>query len=101
LTEKHVNPQLHEKKSSRYAFQLFNVTVADPLQSLKDKEEPGFNDWRATIQFCRRINEVSDVLNSKDSVLKPGSKQERALEDFLTYLNLWECCADPLGLRGV
>jgi hypothetical protein len=111
LTEKHVNPQLHEKMTSRYAFQLFSGTVADALQLLKDKGEPGFNDCGPTIQFCRRINEVSDVLNSKDnySALRPGSKQERVLEDFLTYLDLWECCAEPnyfltrstaLGLRA-
>jgi hypothetical protein len=79
---------------------------------LKDKGEPGFKGCDPTIQFCRRINEVSDVLNSKDSysALRTGSKQERALEDSLAYLDVWECCAEPnyfltrstaLGLRAI
>ncbi|KAJ3655556.1 hypothetical protein Zmor_014679 [Zophobas morio] len=96
LTLKHVDPQNHEKMTTRYAFQLFSGTVADALSMLNSKNIPGFLDCQATIEFCRRINKLSDILNSSNgfSALRLQSPQYEELEDFLIYLDLWESCAD-------
>lgn len=97
LTRKHVNPENHEKMRTRYAFQLFSGTVADALTILKEKGIPGFADCEPTVQFCRRLNQISDILNSNNCFdgLKLNSKEHHALEDFLLYLELWESCTDP------
>jgi hypothetical protein len=88
LSRKHVNPKLHGKMTTRYAFQLFSGTAADALSRLKDKNVPGFEDCESTIQFCMRINRVSDILNSNSclNALRPNSEQQQGLGDFLIYL---------------
>ena len=95
LTLKHVDPHNHEKMTTRYVFQLFSSTVADALTMLNGKNVPGFLDCQATIEFCRLINKLSEILNSSNgfSVLRLHSPQYE-LEDFLIYLDLWESCAD-------
>jgi hypothetical protein len=97
LSRKHVNPKLHEKMTTRYAFQLFSGTAADALSRLKDKNLPGLEDCEPTIQFCMRINRVSDILNSNSrlNALRPNSEQQQDLEDFLIYLDLWKSCSEP------
>lgn len=97
LTPKHLNPQNHEKMTTKLAFQLFSDTVADALFVLKEKNIIGFQDAEPTIQFCRRINLLSDILNSNSylKALRPDSEQERELKNFLLYLELWESCSEP------
>ena len=88
LTRKHVHPEQHEKMTTKYAFQLFSGTVADALTALKDKQVPQFVNCQPTIQFCRRLNELSDILNSSNrfNSLRQSSQQQAALEDFLIDL---------------
>jgi hypothetical protein len=68
LSRKHVNPKLHGKMTTRYAFQLFSGTAADALSRLKDKNVPELNS------------------NSCLNALRPNSEQQQGLGDFLIYL---------------
>lgn len=65
VRRKHVDFQ-NEKMKVRLAAQVFSRSVADALNTLQyDLEDDEFEGAHATARFCRQINDIFDVLNSR------------------------------------
>lgn len=66
LTKVHI--QWEKKRMSvRIAAETLSNSVADAIEFLANKEIAAFQESEATVAFIRRINNVFDILNSKNS----------------------------------
>lgn len=62
-----VNIQWQKKKMNvRIAAETLSNSVADAIEFLRKKSEEVFQGSEATVKFIRRINNIFDILNSKD-----------------------------------
>lgn len=74
LRRRHLNWQ-SEKMKVRLAAQMFSNSVADALIWLEfDIKEPKFKGAASTATFCRTINNIFDLLNSRNRFVKDPSK---------------------------
>jgi len=72
----------------RLATQVFSNSVADALEyCYKDLKNNLFEDVEATIEFCRRINNIFDLLNSRNFLSK--SPFNKPLSDNFLNLNIF------------
>lgn len=76
----------------RLAIQIFSNSVADGLAFYLAHKCDGFSGCEQTIAFCKRCNDMFDVLNRKspNEGLTPDSADFKILEDSLKWLNEWE-----------
>ncbi|KYN50165.1 THAP domain-containing protein 9 [Cyphomyrmex costatus] len=73
LNRKHVEWWKH-KMSVKIAAQIFSISSATALQQLLTDGHPDFTGCAATVKFCRMVNDVFDVLNSR-SLYSNGFKK--------------------------
>lgn len=88
MTKKHIYYQQHEMTVS-LAAQTFSNSTAKSMKSLMDRNHPGFENASGTIEFTRRINNLFDVLNSKqqsDNIYKSPITTETSME-ILSFLD--------------
>jgi DNA transposase THAP9 len=64
LTPQHIDFE-NEKMKVRLAAQLFSEGTASGLDYLRLEKYPGFEDSQPTSQFCRYINYIFDIFNSR------------------------------------
>ncbi|CAG4936009.1 unnamed protein product [Colias eurytheme] len=65
LTVAHVNYE-NQKMKVKLATQLLSKSVTDALQTCKEKKIFGFENCDATIKFIRTINDLFDIMNSRN-----------------------------------
>lgn len=66
LTKVHIQWQ-KKKMSVRIAAETLSNSVADSIEFLRKKDVEAFQGSEATVDFIRRINNIFDILNSKDT----------------------------------
>lgn len=83
LKNNHVNYR-NQKMKVKLAAQLFSRSVADALQLCEsDLKLPAFKHAAATIKFIQIINDLFDILNSKN-IKQPGLKSAIHSANFAT-----------------
>ncbi|KAG0416225.1 hypothetical protein HPB47_006586 [Ixodes persulcatus] len=96
-------PVLHsngfEKMSVSYAIRLYSDEVVRGLYLYKQEVERRFGTTTATECFVKKMRDLISVMTSRRSkgALRPGSRKEAELQEFLDYLNTWEASA---GMQG-
>lgn len=55
-----------EKMKVSLAAQTFSASVADALTLCKNESFEGFQDSDSTIEFCKKINDIFDFLNTRN-----------------------------------
>lgn len=89
LTKAHINYENNKMKVS-LAAQLFSQSVAHSLQSLRDRNYPGFEQVDGTIEFCRRIDRLFNTLKSNMEETNDVSKMpitEESKEATFSFLD--------------
>lgn len=66
LTKVHIQWQ-NKKMNVRIAAETISNSVADAIEFLRNKGVEMFQGSEATVKFIRRINNIFDILNSKDT----------------------------------
>lgn len=74
LTKVHIQWQ-KKKMSVRVAAETLSNSVADAIEFLRKQDIAEFQESEATVYFIRRINNIFDILNSKDSKQTIGFKR--------------------------
>lgn len=83
LRRKHVN-FFNEKMKVRLAAQVFSRSVADALTFCEeDLKHPEFNGASGTARFCRVINDVFDLLNSRNLYSKCKTQEAITLQNII------------------
>lgn len=86
LTIAHINYESKYKMKAILAIQVFSSSTANSIKSLIDRKYPGFEDAAATAEFCLRINQCFDILNSdvyrSDNVYKSPVTEQTFPEIF-------------------
>lgn len=89
ITKLHAIHWDKKKMSVRIAAETLSNGTADAIEFLNSKKIPEFNGCEATVEFIRRINNVFDILNSKDDS-KNGFKRPISVEtkeDYFKYFD--------------
>lgn len=87
LRRRHLNWQ-NEKMNVRLAAQTFSNSVADALNWLEfDLKEPQFQGSAATATFCRNVNGIFDLLNSRNQFVKDPSKAPISAKNIYSIKN--------------
>jgi len=60
----------NNKMRVQYAAQTLSSSTADSLEYLKNINVPGFENVKATVEYCRAIDRIFDFLNSKSKFSK-------------------------------
>lgn len=70
ISRKNVELKGVDKMSVKLAAQLFSASVANSLEFVMNQNYAGFDNCSGTIEFCRKINNIFDVMNTgpKDSM---------------------------------
>uniref|UniRef100_A0A2H8TGP6 THAP domain-containing protein 9 n=1 Tax=Melanaphis sacchari TaxID=742174 RepID=A0A2H8TGP6_9HEMI len=94
-----------EKMKVRLATQVFSNSVADALEyCCKDLKNKLFENAEATIEFCRRINNIFDLLNSRNFLSKSPFNKPLSdnflnlnifIDESIDYLNGIQCLEKP------
>lgn len=103
-----------EKMKVNLAVQMFSNSVADAILYCKnDLQMAEFDGAEPTVEFCRRINNIFDILNTRNYLSKSPynkpisnfSKQEIIIyiEDSIKYLESLQCLEKKpkIGLRSI
>ena len=69
LSSRHVEFE-NNKMKVRLAVQVLSNSVAKALKLLKDVEYSGFEDVDATVEFLSMIDQLFDILNSRNPFAK-------------------------------
>lgn len=64
MTKAHINYENKNKMKVSLAAQTFSQSVGKSFGSLVDRKYPGFENASATAEFCVRIDQTFDILNS-------------------------------------
>ncbi|KAK3922110.1 DNA transposase [Frankliniella fusca] len=77
LTESHLSPNFWEKMNVDMAFQFWSGSVAAGMQLYKEEGVKRLQDCQVSIDFCKMVNGLSDVLNTNTprNALMPNSKR--------------------------
>lgn len=83
IRTRHIRYQ-KEKMKVRLAVQVFSNSVADAIEyCLKDLKNKLFEGAEPTIEFCRKINNIFDVLNSRNLLSKNTYNKPISHDNFL------------------
>lgn len=87
-----------EKMKVKLAVQTFSSSVADALEYCdKDLNIKSFEDSQGTVEFCRNMNDIFDLLNTRNALSKLPYKRplfkdsedflKTSITNFVTYLS--------------
>lgn len=89
MTKCHIN--FHSNKMKvLLAVQTFSESCASTMQSLYERNYPGFENVRGTMEFCRRMNKLFDIQNSdvqRDDNLFKSPINERTRDEIFNFLD--------------
>jgi len=80
ICRRHINYK-KEKMKVRLAVQTFSTSVADALTYCFIKKYPNFTFCNITAEFCRRGNDIFDLLNTRNFWSKVKCKRPLFLEN--------------------
>lgn len=108
MTKAHINYEKKNKMKVSLAAQTFSQSVAKSFLSLVDRQYPGFENASATAEFCLRIDQTFDILNSDvqrtDNLFKSPVNEKSVseiwafIDDTIDYLKklTFEPFEDPI-----
>lgn len=89
LTKVHI--QWHKKKMNiRIAAETLSNSVADAIEFLTTNGVPEFQGSGATVEYIRRINNIFDILNSKDKKNSICFKRPISAETKIEYFKYFD-----------
>ncbi|KAM7312997.1 uncharacterized protein ISCGN_002918 [Ixodes scapularis] len=99
VTKPVLHPNGFEKMSVSHAIRLYSDEVVRGLYLYKQEVEGRFGTTTATECFVKKMRDLISVMTSRRSkdALRPGSRKEAVLQEFLDYLNTWEASAGTQG----
>jgi hypothetical protein len=90
LTQRHINFR-QEIMKVRLAVQIFSRSVAAALDFCnKDLNLKSFADSEGTSNFCRKLNDIFDALNSRNLLSKSSWGKPLTLENITSFTTFFE-----------
>ncbi|KAE8744170.1 hypothetical protein FOCC_FOCC009178 [Frankliniella occidentalis] len=85
LTQEHVSPDSWAKMRCNLAWQFWSESAATGMLAYKHLGEKRLEDCDISVKFCKLVNKLTDVMNSRipKKALQPYSEQTQVIEEFL------------------